>query len=62
MKKTEKLQIKHEFSRVHLHITASMGLVCKNANDISIDEIYKEADDLLYEAKRSGRNQVKVNK
>ncbi|MDN5128358.1 transporter substrate-binding domain-containing protein [Aliarcobacter butzleri] len=58
----EKLQIKHEFSSVHLHITASMGLVCKNANDISIDEIYKEADDLLYEAKRSGRNQVKVNK
>ena len=39
-----------------------MGLVCKNANDISIDETYKEADDLLYEAKRSGRNQVKVNK
>ena len=25
------------------------------------DKIYKEADDLLYEAKKSGRNQIKVN-
>ena len=56
----EKLQIKHEFSSVRLYITASMGLVCKNANDID-KNIYKEADDLLYEAKKSGRNQVKVN-
>ncbi|MDN5071184.1 transporter substrate-binding domain-containing protein [Aliarcobacter butzleri] len=56
----EKLQIKHEFSSVRLYITASMGLVCKNANDID-DKIYTQADALLYEAKKSGRNQVKVN-
>ena len=56
----EKLQIKHEFSSVRLYITASMGLVCKNANDID-DKIYTQADALLYEAKESGRNQVKVN-
>ncbi|WP_323665149.1 ABC transporter substrate-binding protein [Aliarcobacter butzleri] len=56
----EKLQIKHEFSSVRLYVTASMGLVCKEANNID-DEIYKEADDLLYEAKKSGRNQIKVN-
>ena len=28
---------------------------------IVIDEIYKQADDLLYEAKRNGRNQIKMN-
>ena len=28
-----------------------MGLICKNANEIVIDEIYKQADDLLYQAK-----------
>lgn len=56
----EKLQIKHEFSSVRLYVTASMGLVCKEANNID-DKIYKEADDLLYEAKKSGRNQIKVN-
>ena len=56
----EKLQIKHEFSSVRLYITASMGLVCKNANDID-DKIYKQADALLYEAKENGRNQMKVN-
>lgn len=59
-KNIEELQIKHEFSTVRLYITASMGLVCKNAKNID-DNIYKEADDLLYEAKKSGRNQIKVN-
>lgn len=56
----EDLKIKHEFNSASHYITASMGLICKNANDID-DKIYKQADDLLYEAKRSGRNQIKVN-
>ena len=56
----EKLQIKHEFSSVRLYVTASMGLVCKEANNID-DEIYKEADDNLYEAKNIGRNSIHVN-
>lgn len=56
----EDLKIKHEFNSASPYITASMGLICKNANDID-DKIYKQADDLLYEAKRSGRNQIKVN-
>ena len=55
------MKITHEFNSVSPYITASMGLICKNANDIIVDEIYKQADDLLYEAKKSGRNQVKVN-
>jgi diguanylate cyclase (GGDEF)-like protein/PAS domain S-box-containing protein len=57
----ENLNIKHEFNSASAYITASIGLICKNANDIIINEIYKQADDLLYEAKRNGRNQVKVN-
>ncbi len=56
----EDLKIKHEFNSASPYITASMGLICKNANNID-DKIYKQADDLLYEAKRSGRNQIKVN-
>lgn len=57
----ENLNIKHEFNSASAYITASIGLICKNANDIIINEIYKQADYLLYEAKRNGRNQVKVN-
>ena len=60
-KSIENLKIEHKYSSVSSYITASMGLICKNANEIVIDEIYKQADDLLYQAKRSGRNQVKVN-
>lgn len=60
-KSIEDLKIIHGFSSVSSHITASMGLICKNADDIIVDEVYKEADNLLYEAKRSGRNKVKVN-
>ena len=36
-----------------------MGLICKDAKDINNnDEVYKEADDLLYKAKEAGRNTV----
>ncbi|MDD3055972.1 MAG: diguanylate cyclase [Aliarcobacter sp.] len=57
----ENLKIIHEFNSASPYITASMGLICKNADDIIVDEVYKEVDNLLYEAKRSGRNQIKVN-
>jgi diguanylate cyclase (GGDEF)-like protein len=58
----EDLQIIHAFNGASQFITASIGLVCKNANDISdMDEIYKEADDLLYKAKEEGRNRVVHN-
>ena len=61
-KNIEDLKIKHEFSSVSPYITASMGLICKNANRMEdINIVYKQADDLLYEAKKSGRNQIKVN-
>jgi diguanylate cyclase (GGDEF)-like protein/PAS domain S-box-containing protein len=57
----QNLKIEHKFNSASEYITASMGLICKNAIEIDYDEIYKEADDLLYEAKKSGRNQIKVN-
>jgi diguanylate cyclase (GGDEF)-like protein/PAS domain S-box-containing protein len=59
-KNIEDLNIEHKFSSTSSVVTASMGLICKNANDLTIS-VYKQADDLLYEAKKNGRNQVKVN-
>ena len=62
-KNIQQLQIQHEYSSVGNFVSASMGLVCKNAKDRNdIYVIFKEADDLLYEAKRCGRNQVKLAK
>lgn len=58
----EDLEIIHNNSEVSDHITASIGLVCKNAQDIKdADEIYKDTDDLLYKAKGMGRNRVLIN-
>lgn len=58
----ENMKLIHEYSTTSQYITASMGLVYKNANEInSMDEMYKEADDLLYVSKKEGRNKVSVN-
>jgi len=58
----ENLKIEHKQNSASNYITASMGLVCKYANDIENDDIiYKEADDLLYDAKDNGRNKVFSN-
>ncbi len=55
----EKLEIEHSKNSASKFITASMGLVVQNAKEIkSDDEIYKLADEALYEAKESGRNKV----
>ncbi|QWB99696.1 sensor domain-containing diguanylate cyclase [Mycoplasmatota bacterium] len=40
------------------HITVSMGVTTYQEND-SIDEIIKKADDLMYEAKEDGRDNIK---
>ena len=58
----ENLAIPHEYNSASRYITAFLGLICKNAKDIkNIDEIYKEADDLLYKSKLNGRNKVSIN-
>ncbi|MFA7076625.1 MAG: sensor domain-containing diguanylate cyclase [Candidatus Izemoplasmatales bacterium] len=46
-----------EFPKIK-HITVSMGLVEYQKNE-GVDSMIKRVDDLMYEAKRSGRNQVK---
>ncbi|MDZ7819473.1 MAG: GGDEF domain-containing protein [Aliarcobacter sp.] len=61
-KNIENLKITHEFSSVSPYITASMGLICKNANEMEdINIVYKQADDLLYKSKTNGRNKVSIN-
>ncbi len=58
-KNIEKLQIEHKNNSASSYVTASMGLIVQKEKDIlSDDEIYKLADDALYQAKESGRNRV----
>lgn len=58
----EKLLIPHEYNSASKYITASLGLICKYGRDVkNIDEVYKEADDLLYKSKKNGRNTVSMN-
>lgn len=61
-KNIEGLKIEHSGNSASSYITASLGLACKNAADIPNDDaIYKEGDDLLYLAKRNGRNRICSN-
>ena len=58
----EDLHISHEASTVSSYLTVSIGLVSLYAQDMhKDDEVFKEADDLLYEAKRGGRNRIETN-
>ena len=58
----ENLKITHEYSTASKYVTASMGLICKKARQIKdMDEVFKQADDLLYESKEGGRNKVSMN-
>ncbi|MDP4535709.1 GGDEF domain-containing protein [Alkalimonas collagenimarina] len=42
------------------HITASMGLACSEQGKYHFDELYRQADKALYQAKAQGRNQLVV--
>ena len=56
------LKIEHSTSLVSKYVTSSIGISCRLAKDIkNSDEIYKEADDNLYEAKNLGRNSIFMN-
>ena len=57
----ENLKIEHSGNKVSKYVTISLGVVCKNAIEInSSEELYKQADINLYEAKRSGINCVVI--
>ena len=61
-KAVEDLHIEHKKNSASSYVTVSMGMLCIKALDIkSVDEIYKQADNLLYKAKESGRNKVVNN-
>ena len=55
----ENLAIEHQWSEVASVVTISTGLLSVTPGPgITVDEIYKEADEALYMAKATGRNQV----
>lgn len=61
-KDIEALKIEHKYNKVSDYITVSMGLYCDDSQNIKNPEIlYKNADDLLYKAKESGKNKVAYN-
>lgn len=56
----EALHIPHEQSLAESqYVTVSIGLVCDTGNHLSTDDLYHKADCHLYEAKNSGRNQLR---
>jgi polar amino acid transport system substrate-binding protein len=58
----ETLHIEHKKSVVSNYVSASFGLIVKNANEIKIyEDLYREADKLLYKAKADGRNMMVSN-
>ena len=61
-KKIEDLHLPHEKNEASPFLTVSIGKICIEANDILYyEDLYKKADELLYEAKETGRNKIVSN-
>ena len=59
LNEVEKLAILHEKNDVSPYVTISIGIFIYYPESVMThDELYKEADDLLYRAKEQGRNKV----
>ncbi|MDP2561814.1 diguanylate cyclase [Psychrobium sp. 1_MG-2023] len=56
----ERVNLTHQTNGSDRFITVSMGLQCKGHKEktTSVKEMYRQADELLYQAKRNGRNQI----
>ncbi|HEV7307212.1 diguanylate cyclase [Ensifer sp.] len=54
------LVVANAVPRLGRPVTASMGVADASNADVEFAELYEQADDLLYEAKLSGRNRTKV--
>lgn len=60
--KIENLKLEHKKNSASPYVTVSMGLyLYKGGRDIKPEHIYKLCDDLLYKAKKKGRNQIVSN-
>ena len=58
----ENLHIVHTHNTTGKYLTVSIGLVSMYAQEMhKDDEVFKEADDLLYDAKKAGRNTIMTN-
>ncbi|MGM0641121.1 MAG: ligand-binding sensor domain-containing protein [Thermotogota bacterium] len=60
-KSVENLKIREEFSKASVEITVSIGLYAVQPNsNTKKDQIIERADKALYEAKKNGKNQIKI--
>jgi diguanylate cyclase (GGDEF)-like protein len=61
LEKVQQLNIPHAYSNVTPRITVSIGVATLIPYELHIPlDLIRSADDLLYEAKRNGRNQIKT--
>lgn len=61
--KVEALKIEHKRNDCSRYVTVSAGLAVQNPDQLSdVNNIYKDSDDALYRAKRTGKNRVVVSR
>jgi len=61
-KSIEDLKIIHTKNEASKYITVSIGLlILKSTNEMDLNEIYRLSDNLLYKAKKDGRNKIEVS-
>lgn len=54
----EELRIEHSGSRISGHLTVSVGVAAVKVDGMNENDLYKLADDALYQSKAGGRNRV----